>query len=72
MIVKLYKTLLLPNQSLLWYFKDDWERVSIILTPSHIVVTQDFFQWLFTSKEKELEIKLVEKIEKLEGLVWFV
>lgn len=48
--------------------KDDWERVSIILTPSHIVVTQDFFQWLFTSKEKELEIKLVEKIEKLEGL----
>ena len=48
---------------------DDWERVSIILTPSHIVVAQDFFQWLFTSKEKELQIKCVEKIEKLESLV---
>jgi len=47
---------------------DDWERVSIIVTPSHVVVAQDFFQWLFTSKEKELQIKLVEKIEKLEGL----
>jgi len=47
---------------------DDWERVSIILTPSHIVVAQDFFQWLFTSKEKELQIKCVEKIEKLDSL----
>jgi len=47
---------------------DDWERVSIILTPSHIVVAQDFFQWLFTSKEKELQIKCVEKIEMLESL----
>ena len=47
----------------------DWERVSIILTPSHIVVAQDFFQWLFTSKEKELQIKYLEKIEKLESLV---
>jgi len=46
----------------------DWERVSIILTPSHIVVAQDFFQWLFTSKEKELQIKYLEKIEKLESL----
>jgi len=47
---------------------DDWERVSIIVTPSHLVVAQDFFQWLLTSKEKELQIKFVEKLEKLEGL----
>ena len=45
------------------------ERVGIILTHSHIVVAQDFFQWLFTSKEKELQIKYFEKIEKLESLV---
>jgi len=47
---------------------DHWERVSIILTPSHIVVAQDFFQWLFTSKEKELQIKCVEKIDSLDNL----
>ena len=52
------------------FLSDDWERVSIILTPSRIVVAQDFFQWLFTSKEKELQIKCVEKIEKLDSFVW--
>eukprot|EP00092_Neocalanus_flemingeri_P010449 GFUD01011260.1.p1 GENE.GFUD01011260.1~~GFUD01011260.1.p1 ORF type:complete len:1434 (+),score=529.61 GFUD01011260.1:103-4404(+) len=47
---------------------DEWERVSIIVTPSHIVVAQDFFHWLFTCKDKQLQIIGKEKIENLNNL----
>jgi len=48
--------------------RDQWERVSVIVTSSHIAVCRDFFLWLFTSNEKQLPFISVQKIENLNNL----
>jgi len=48
--------------------QEQWERVSVIVTSSHIAVCRDFFLWLFTSNEKQLPFISVLKIENLTNL----
>ena len=46
-----------------------WQRVSVIFSASSIIVTEDFFYWLFTCKHRQLAVKHQVRIETLENLV---
>ena len=51
------------------YSLEGWEVVSVILTSDLILVTEDFFSWLLTSRDKKLDVRHQRRVETLENLV---
>ena len=48
---------------------DGWVAVNIVLSSSSLLVTEQFFYWLFTSKHRQLAVKHRLAIDDLEALV---
>jgi len=46
-----------------------WEDVSVVVTPSHLVITRDFLSWLFQPGQAELEVVASWRVEDIQGLV---
>jgi len=50
---------------------DVWKSVSIILTSNYFIITENYFSWMLTCREKEerpLDIFVAHKLEKLENM----
>ena len=48
---------------------DSWEKVNIVLAASSLLVTEQFFYWLFTAKHRQLAVKHRLAIDELEAMV---
>ena len=48
---------------------DSWVTINIILSSSSLLVTEQFFYWLFTSKHRQLAVKHRLAIDDLEAMV---
>ena len=46
-----------------------WQRATVIISSPFILVTEDFFSWLFTCKHRKLSVKHKVRIETLENMV---
>merc|ERR1719494_1187320 len=54
----------------LW-IQGDWQSTSLVVTPSHLVLTRDFFTWLFQSGKEQLEVLAAIDIPAIQGLSIF-
>jgi len=49
----------------------EWQSISVVVTPSHLVLTRDFFTWLFQPGKEQLEVFAAIAIPTIQGLSIF-
>jgi len=49
----------------------EWQSISVVITPSHLVLTRDFFTWLFQPGKEQLEVLAAIAIPTIQGLSIF-